>query len=335
MPTEFPIAAKPFPVASTPAATAAETTTDASDLSAETQTFMSMLSQLLDDGAVVVAAPAQAQAIANEHDQLAGDVVAATPVDDSLLSLLLPSNPAANPAAGTPASGMEAARRTSNDALPLLAANAATLQRAAGKSGADAVKVTMEFQTTLSAQAADALLTGADKSAAEGDLDASLLGAHTTGRATTGASALSPLSNNTLRTQLPMESRVGTPAWADELAAKATFVHERGIHSASLRLSPEHLGPMEIQISVQDDKASVWFGAAHADTRAALEQALPRLRDMLGAQGLLLSDAGVFREPPRDQSRAYEAVRMGAGGVEVEEQQVIVSKKNVLLDAYA
>ena len=70
-----------------------------------------------------------------------------------------------------------------------------------------------------------------------------------------------------------------------------------------MRVSPEHLGPVEVKISVHNGDASVWFGANHPDTRAALEQALPRLREMFANQGLTLTDSGVSRESPRNQAR--------------------------------
>jgi flagellar hook-length control protein FliK len=77
----------------------------------------------------------------------------------------------------------------------------------------------------------------------------------------------------------------------------------KGLESGSLRVSPEHLGPVEVQISVQNGAASVWFGANHPDARAALEQALPKLREMFANQGLTLTDSGVSRESPRNQNR--------------------------------
>jgi flagellar hook-length control protein FliK len=103
-----------------------------------------------------------------------------------------------------------------------------------------------------------------------------------------------------------------------------------------LKLSPEHLGPLEINITVRDDKASVWFGAAHADTRAAIETALPRLREMFEAQGLSLADAGVFREPPREQA-AVKSNAMSAeqGDATDEVASVSQSARLGLVDAYA
>jgi flagellar hook-length control protein FliK len=101
-----------------------------------------------------------------------------------------------------------------------------------------------------------------------------------------------------------LNSPVGSAAWRDELAGQLTWMTHRGLESGSLRVSPEHLGPVEVQITVQNGDASVWFGASHPDTRAALEQALPRLREMFASQGLTLTDSGVSREPPRNQTRS-------------------------------
>jgi flagellar hook-length control protein FliK len=99
----------------------------------------------------------------------------------------------------------------------------------------------------------------------------------------------------------PIHTPVGNAQWADEIGSRLTMMAEQGKQAASLRLSPEHLGPLEIRIAIQDDRASVWFGAAHADTRAAIEHALPRLRELFESQGMSLADAGVYKEAPREQ----------------------------------
>lgn len=134
-----------------------------------------------------------------------------------------------------------------------------------------------------------------------------------------------------------LQSPVGSAQWGDELGLRLNLMAERGQHSASLRLSPEHLGPLEIRIAVQDDKASVWFGAAHADTRAAIEQALPRLRELFVSQGLTLADTGVFHEAPRDQSRPQPHSRQGeTASTEPEVRTISVAYRKLgLVDAYA
>ena len=134
----------------------------------------------------------------------------------------------------------------------------------------------------------------------------------------------------------PVHAPVGSAAWADEVGTRVVMMTESGNHTASLKLSPEHLGPLEINISVRDDKASVWFGAAHADTRAAIETALPRLREMFEAQGLSLADAGVFREPPREQPAVKNNSMAGEQGDAADEVTTVSSRARLgLVDAYA
>ena len=134
----------------------------------------------------------------------------------------------------------------------------------------------------------------------------------------------------------PVHSPVGSAAWADEIGTRVVMMTEAGNHTASLKLSPEHLGPLEISITVRDDKASVWFGAAHADTRAAIETALPRLREMFEAQGLSLADAGVFREPPREQPVVKNNAVSGEQGDVTEEVASVSGRARLgLVDAYA
>ena len=110
-----------------------------------------------------------------------------------------------------------------------------------------------------------------------------------------------------------LQSEVGTHEWAEELGTRLAVMTAQGDQSGSLRLSPEHLGPLEVQIRMQDDKANVVFGAQHADTRRALEEALPRLREMFAASGLQLGDAGVSREAPRQAQAAWTP--RAAGGL--------------------
>lgn len=133
----------------------------------------------------------------------------------------------------------------------------------------------------------------------------------------------------------PVHTPVGSGAWGDEIGARVVMMTESGNHTASLKLSPEHLGPLEINITVRDDKASVWFGAAHADTRAAIETALPRLREMFESQGLSLADAGVFREPPREQVLENSATAVEQGESVDEVTAVNTPARLGLIDAYA
>jgi flagellar hook-length control protein FliK len=106
---------------------------------------------------------------------------------------------------------------------------------------------------------------------------------------------------------------VRDPAWPQAVAAEIRFLTDQKIEAATLRLSPEHLGPVEVRIDVHDNNVSVSFGVTHGDTQAALEQALPRLREMFAAAGLNLGQASVQQEARRGSQHGSSAAAAGAG----------------------
>lgn len=135
-----------------------------------------------------------------------------------------------------------------------------------------------------------------------------------------------------------VHSTVGSPRWANELGSRLAMMSVRGQQEGSLTLTPEHLGPLEVRITLNQDTTNVWFGAQHADTRAALADALPRLREMFAASGLELGQAGVSQEMPRQEARRPEESlpRLGAEPESLETPSVrAVRVSSGLLDAWA
>lgn len=132
---------------------------------------------------------------------------------------------------------------------------------------------------------------------------------------------------------------VGSSAWTEQLGARLTWMTQQGVQSASLQLSPQHLGPLQVSISVQHGQASVWFGAAQADTRQALARAMPELRAMFANQGLTLTDSGVSHDAPRDAHRSANrgVTPVGeVGGVETVSSSASAALTGVgLIDTYA
>ncbi|MCC6170417.1 MAG: flagellar hook-length control protein FliK [Gammaproteobacteria bacterium] len=136
-----------------------------------------------------------------------------------------------------------------------------------------------------------------------------------------------------------LRSPPGTPGWTDELGSRVSWMLERGEQVASLRLTPENLGPLEVRIAVREGETTVWFGASQAETRAALEQSLPRLREMLGASGLSLANAGVFSHTPRDPQRGFTAAALARAsqesGADPGGASVTYVTRHGLIDLYA
>jgi flagellar hook-length control protein FliK len=94
------------------------------------------------------------------------------------------------------------------------------------------------------------------------------------------------------RVQVP----VGQPGWGDAMGQQVTWLITNKITAASLRLNPQHLGPMEMAVSMDGDQASVSFTSQHAMVRDALESAIPRLREMLSENGLNLVNVNVSQQ---------------------------------------
>jgi len=314
------------PTAVTAAVSVAGTTTgDAKGTS--TQDFVAMLADLLSAGAEVVAAPIGAnEQIDGEVDTETEDGAAGV-IDPALAAaMLLQSVATQNAVLAKEGTEFQASGQTGEEGQT-------ALLRGQSEAAGDSI---VQDETLIDVAAKTLPELGAKAAANDRDFAAELLAVDRDPR-TANANALTHASGNQpARHTAEVQARVGTPAWADEVATRVSFVHDRGMHTASLKLSPEHLGPLEIQITVQDDRATVWFGAAHAETRTALEQALPRLRELLQSQGLSLTDAGVFREPPREQARGYRQ-QNDAFGKTLSDDRVILatSGRTSLIDAYA
>ena len=84
-----------------------------------------------------------------------------------------------------------------------------------------------------------------------------------------------------------------TPRWGEGLANRVTWMANHDVQQAELRLNPPRLGPLEVRIAVTNDETSVTFTAQHAPVREALEAALPRLRELMAANGLNLVQVDV------------------------------------------
>jgi len=82
----------------------------------------------------------------------------------------------------------------------------------------------------------------------------------------------------------------------------------QGIGHAEIRLDPPELGQLMVRIQVQGDQAQVQFQVAQSQTRDVLEQAMPRLKDLLSEQGLQLTDSQVSQQQDgKEQGGGSEA----------------------------
>jgi len=103
-------------------------------------------------------------------------------------------------------------------------------------------------------------------------------------------------------TQTTIAAPVGSTAWPDEFSQKVTWVCNQQIQVAELHLNPPDLGPMSVVLTVADNQASAVFTSAHSAVREAIENAMPKLRESLAENGIMLGNATVNDQAPRDNS---------------------------------
>lgn len=85
-----------------------------------------------------------------------------------------------------------------------------------------------------------------------------------------------------------------TPRWGQAVGERMIMMAQHGPRSAQIQLDPPELGSMQIRVHVQgQDQISVSFTSPNPAVREALEQQMPRLREMLAEQGLELSEGAI------------------------------------------
>jgi flagellar hook-length control protein FliK len=111
-----------------------------------------------------------------------------------------------------------------------------------------------------------------------------------------------------------LSARVGTPAWDNQVGQKVIWMVGGEDQSATLELNPPDLGPVQVVLNVSNDLASVTFSAQQLEVRQALENALPRLREMMSESGIALGDAFVNADAEGRQGQDGQGSGASGGG---------------------
>ncbi len=100
-----------------------------------------------------------------------------------------------------------------------------------------------------------------------------------------------------------------------ELHQKVNVMLAEKLQQAEIQLDPLGLGKMKIQIQIgADSQANVHFVVQHGQTREMLEQAMPRLREMLAGQGIQLGQTQVQQQSQQQQQQQQGQPTFGGQG---------------------
>ncbi|MFT4854439.1 MAG: flagellar hook-length control protein FliK [Candidatus Azotimanducaceae bacterium] len=160
------------------------------------------------------------------------------------------------------------------------------------------------------------------------------------------ASPLAPLgqSSNPIAVKSPvglvelaLPTRLGEPGWQEGLSGRVSMMVNQRIGVATIRMNPPELGPIEVKVNLNNDQASVQFVSQAVQVRDALEQSIPRLREMLEESGFTLVDSQVSDQPQQQQQQQQKARGQGDAAAVSSELAAQTSEQLAvgLIDYYA
>ncbi len=117
-----------------------------------------------------------------------------------------------------------------------------------------------------------------------------------------------------------LNAQLGSDEWQQALSQQIVMFTRNGQQNAELRLHPADLGAIQISLKLDNDQAQINMASSHSHVRAALEAALPQLRNALAESGINLgqsqvsSDSFAQSQGFQQQQQQQEARRDGQHG---------------------
>ena len=111
------------------------------------------------------------------------------------------------------------------------------------------------------------------------------------------------------------------------LGQQLNWLVNNRMQEAEIRVNPPELGPLAIRMSLHQNQTNVTFFCHEAVVREAIENALPRLREMLNSQGIYLNQAHVSDQSARQQTgeqATYYQQRDGRSSVSTQQDQELL-----------
>jgi flagellar hook-length control protein FliK len=122
-----------------------------------------------------------------------------------------------------------------------------------------------------------------------------------------------PIVSVAIANSLSISTPMNQPGWSNELGQKITWLATQNNQSAELHLNPPQLGPLDVVLKVSGDQATALFTSPHAAVRDAIELALPKLREMLADNGIMLGNATVSDQASKKGQDDFARAQQGAG----------------------
>ena len=123
----------------------------------------------------------------------------------------------------------------------------------------------------------------------------------------------------------------------EDIGDAVRWMADQKIGHAHIKVTPNDLGTVEIRLRLDGDRVHADFSSAQAEVRQALENSLPRLRDMLGQHGFQLAHADVGQQhtPPSQGAAPPHGESSADTEALTETPRTVRMTARGLVDAYA
>ena len=123
----------------------------------------------------------------------------------------------------------------------------------------------------------------------------------------------------------------------EDVGDAVRWMADQKIGHAHIKVTPNDLGTVEIRLRLDGDRVHADFSSAQAEVRQALENSLPRLRDMLGQHGFQLAHADVGQQhtPPSQGAAPPHGESPADTEALTETPRTVRMTARGLVDAYA
>jgi flagellar hook-length control protein FliK len=116
------------------------------------------------------------------------------------------------------------------------------------------------------------------------------------------------------------------PQWGQALGQRVVFMANNSMQQAQITLNPEKLGHIQVTLQLdKDQKMNVSLNAKNGITRESMENALPKLREMLEQAGIALGSMDVSDQKQFSDNDSDKPTSVGvASNNAVEEEDAII-----------
>mgnify|MGYP000256479604 CR=1 FL=1 len=121
--------------------------------------------------------------------------------------------------------------------------------------------------------------------------------------------------------QTGVATPVGSPTWSETVMQRVMWMSSQNLQQAEIQLDPPELGSLQVRISVQGDQTTVSFISPQGVVRDALDQHLPRLRELMSEQGVNLVDVDVSEQGANQHSQQNNVTEQENNGQQVVDQE--------------